>query len=63
MRLHLYKVMGGYVVEDDQYRLLANVGGMWGFAESSDVAFVFGSADAAFAMARRWDPSASQILG
>jgi hypothetical protein len=64
VKLHLYDIGGEYLVEDDDYRLLAQADdGFWGFTENSDLATVFETADEAFAMARMWDPTANEIQG
>jgi hypothetical protein len=59
IRLHLYRVHGGWLVENiDDYRLLAGFESgpvVWGFTENSDEAHVFASKDEALAVGRMWD--------
>jgi len=61
MKLHLYSIREGYLVEDENYRLLArSATGMWGFTENSDLAHVFATEADAIEMASRWDPAVTR---
>jgi len=60
MKLHLYKIREGYLVESESYTLLAEANGMWGFTENSDLAHVFTTEADAMEMASRWDPQVTR---